>query len=75
MKKFYFPLSIAFSLCTLFGLFTETAKAQTASINITQTTPASCSGGGAVTAMVSVPAACSINGYLPCVNASLTGPG
>lgn len=53
----------------------QSAFAQTASINFTQVNNASCSGGGSVTGIVSVPGACSINGYVPCVNASLTGPG
>ena len=52
----------------------QNTMAQTASVTLT-ITPASCSGGGSVVGIVSVPGACSIDGFLPCTNASLTGPG
>lgn len=57
-----------------FVFISQQSIAQTATINLT-VTPASCSGLGSVSGTVSVPGACSVDGFLPCTNASLSGPG
>lgn len=74
MKFIKHLIPTAISICIIGLFFAHEAKAQTATISI-QTTPASCSGGGSVTGSVSVPGACSVDGFLPCTNASLHGPG
>lgn len=63
---------LAIFALSIFSL--QHTTAQTASISLT-VTPASCSGGGSVIGIVSVPGACSVDGFLPCTGVSLTGPG
>ncbi|HKL39435.1 MAG TPA: T9SS type A sorting domain-containing protein [Cryomorphaceae bacterium] len=74
MKIRNFTLKAVFVIIGLSMISFQNTTAQTASVNLT-VTPASCSGGGSVVGIVSVPGACSIDGFVPCTNASLSGPG
>ena len=52
----------------------EKASAQVGSINITQLENADCSGGGTFVGILSVPGACSVDGFLPATTVTLYGP-
>ena len=64
MIKFYqHILSSIIGVIILFSLCMEKASAQVGSIKITQLDNADCSGGGTFAGILSVPGACSVDGF------------